>query len=129
MPLMCQHQERRINKMKQKPITIEEALKGKVEIKKFKRLVKEMYSGFPNYILFEKVEDIIKTENMRHHLMKEGFLTMESHYKESKEIIGYSLGINALPLVSAWETEKLTNKIRWFTVSIIILTIVLITLE
>ena len=115
--------------MKQKIITIKEALKGKVEIKKFKKLIKKMYNGFPTFIFHGEVEEVIKTDETIQHLIDNKILVERNFFGNREYKICYSLGVGALPLISAWETEELTNQIKWLTVSIIIMTIVLIILE
>lgn len=110
-----------------KSYTIDEILNQKIEVEKFKRLVRDMYRGFPNFEYKGMVEKVITTEKMREELKKSGFLIEESFVgKDGKSYPMYMLGASALPLVSAWETEDLTRKIK--TLTIIALAIAGITL-
>jgi len=91
----------------------------KIEVNKFKKLIKEMYEGFPNYVYYGMVEDVIKNEAILKNLIKHDFLIEgECIDGEGKTRKAYSLGVNALPIVSSW-------KIETFTIWLIILTAVL----
>ena len=89
----------------------------KVDIEKFKNLIKYMYKRFPNSEYSGIVEQIVKTEKMREELEKSGFLIKEVYRdKEGKEKNMYMLGASALSLVSAWKTEELTKIIKTLTI-------------
>ena len=89
----------------------------KVEVEKFKNLIKYMYKRFPNSEYSGIVEQIVKTEKMREELEKSGFLIKEVYRdKEGKEKNMYMLGASALSLVSAWKTEELTKIIKTLTI-------------
>ncbi len=98
-------------------------MKEKIEVNKFRKLILDMYRGFPNYRYFNMVEQVIEEED-RNRLIKHGFLV--------KEKIGerdlYSLGPNALLLVNSWKMEDLTNKIVLLTIIMIVLVIIQIAL-
>jgi hypothetical protein len=96
--------------------------KVEIEVEKFKKLIKEMYRGFPNWQFRKMVEEVIVTEDMRKSLLDSKFLLKETHVAEGKEYDVYTLGVNALPLVSAWETEELTKSIRKLTWAVLIMT-------
>jgi hypothetical protein len=99
-------------------------MKEKIEVDKFKKLIKDMFRGFPNWQYKGMVEQVIVTENMRNELIKSGYLIKEEHRKDNQDFNIYMLGPNALPLVSAWETEELTKKIKGLTIAVITLTII-----
>jgi hypothetical protein len=90
-----------------------------LEVNKFKDLIKQMYNGFPNFIFFKMVEDVVKTQDIRRHLLKNKFF-IKGPYRDADGNIreGYSLGINALPYANALETEELTHKMLNLTKSI-----------
>ena len=96
----------------------------KIEVEKFRRLILEMYDGFPNYRYFGMVEDVIKSEKDRKRLIKHGFLIKEKTNKGEH----YSLGPNALSLVSSWKTEELTKNVRKLTWLLVVLTASLLAL-
>lgn len=96
-----------------------------IEVKKFKKLVTEMFRGYPNYFYFGMVEADINKEKIDD-LVKNGFLVKGEIIGRRKKTDAYSLGINALPIVSAWETEELTRKIKFLTIVIIVLTVITI---
>lgn len=95
-------------------------MKEKIEVNKFRKLILDMYRGFPNYRYFGMVESVIKTEEDRNQLIKHGFLVKEKTDKRDQ----YSLGPNALLLVNSWKIENLTNKIVILTITMIILIII-----
>ena len=101
-----------------KIVGIKKHLKKEIEVNKFKKLVKDMYRGFPNFQYSNEVEKIIVMEEVRDELIKHGFLIkMTPIVNKNGEKLPYMLGPNSLSLVSAWKTEKLT---RWVIVLSII---------
>lgn len=103
-----------------------------VEVEKFKKLILDMYRGFPRWLYSKQVEDIIPTENMRKTLEKHGFLVIEPHGDEKGTNYQYMLGPNALVLVSTWETEELaksnvelTKSMKKWTIALVVITIIL----
>lgn len=96
--------------------------KDKIEVEKFKKLIRDMYRGFPNWQYRKMVEDVIITDEMRKSLLDSKFLLKEKHVQKGQEYDVYMLGPNALNLVSAWETEDLTKSIKKLTWAVFILT-------
>ena len=98
-------------------------LKEKVDVEKFKKLIKEMYKGFPNFEYRGMVEKIITTEKVREELEKAKFLIKEEFADREGNLYNmYMLGPSALPLISAWKTEDLTKKIKTLTIWILVIT-------
>lgn len=96
-------------------------------IKKFKKVILEMYNGFPNVTHYGKVEKAVISSEMRDKLVEKGYLIKEiDRDMENKPHTGYALGPNALPLVCAWKNEELTKRIKYLTIVIAFLTIVLV---
>lgn len=93
-----------------------------IEVKKFKKLIKEMYEGFPNIQFRKKVEDVVVTDEMRKQLIDAKYLVREPYVMNGQESYFYMIGPNALALVSAWETEELTKSIKKLTWAVIIMT-------
>ncbi len=101
-----------------------------LDVNKFKELINEMYKSFPNAIYAEdKINEVVKTDIMREHLVKTGVLLKELYKSGAKTKNQYFLGENALHLISAWRTEKLTENIKYLTFWLIFLTILLISIE
>ncbi len=98
-------------------------MKEKIEVNKFRKLILDMYRGFPNYRYFGMVEPVIKKEDINQ-LIKHGFLVKEKTDKGDQ----YSLGPNALLIVNSWKMEDLTNKIFFLTITMIVLVIIQIAL-
>jgi len=99
-------------------------VREEIEVEKFKWLIKDMFRGYPNYRYFKIVENIIKTEESRNDLIEAKILISGKYRDEQGNAQdGYSLGANALPLVSAWNNEELAKDTRNFTKSINNLTI------
>jgi len=94
----------------------------KIEVDKFKKLIREMYRGFPNWQFRKMVESVIVTDEMRKALIDAKFLMKEEYVADGNKCDVYMLGPNALSLVSAWETEDLTKSIRKLTWAVIVLT-------
>jgi hypothetical protein len=88
----------------------------KVEVDKFKKLILDMYRGFPNFQYSGMVEQVVITQNVRDKLIEGDFLLKEKHAREGINYDVYMLGPNALALVSAWNTENLTRQIRILTI-------------
>ena len=99
-----------------------------IEVNKFKELIKEMLRGYPNYVYYGLVEKVINKSVIKD-LLKNKFLTKGKTILEGKEVPGYSLGVNALPIVSAWETEELTRKIKWLTIIVIAIAIISVVIQ
>ena len=97
-------------------------MKQQIEVKKFEKLVKEMYRGFPNWQFRKMVEDVVVTKEMRDQLIDAKFLVKEQHVVDRQKYDVYMLGPNALTLVSAWETEELTRSIKKLIWAVIIMT-------
>lgn len=95
---------------------------NEIEVNKFKKLIKDMYRGFPNWQYRKMVEDVVITEEIRKSLLDSRFLLKEKHVKDGKKYDVYMLGTNALNLVSSWETEELTKSIRKLTLAVLIMT-------
>lgn len=93
-----------------------------IEVKKFEKLIKEMYRGFPNWQFRKMVEDVVVTDEMRKQLIDVKYLIKEQHVVNGQKSDVYMLGPNALTLVSAWETEELTRSIKKLTWAVIIMT-------
>lgn len=95
------------------------------EIKKFKRLIKKMYGGFPNWFHINEVEDIIGSKWVIDSLINNGFLIRNrlkisgNNYEDQ-----YMLGPNGLNLINSWRIEALTMWIFILTILIVILTII-----
>ncbi len=85
------------------------------EVDNFKGLILEMYRGFPNWFYVDFVERAISTKMMRERLILAHFLIEGDRIVDGKTQKMYMLGPSALPLVSAWKSEELTNKLLLFT--------------
>ncbi len=90
--------------------------KEKVEANRFKKLILDMYRGFPNFQYSGMVEQVVITQDVRDKLADGGFLIKENNASDYGESEIYMLGPNALALVSAWNTEDLTRQIRILTI-------------
>ncbi len=95
-----------------------------IEVEKFKKLIKDMYKGFPNWVYHERLISIIN-KDMIDHLVENKFLIKWTP-KDPAEQRVYSLGVNALPLVSSWQIEVLTSWLIVLTIVLLILTIKLL---
>ncbi len=97
-----------------------------VEVEEFKKLVKEMYRGFPNYGYWN-IDKINKT--MMKHLENTKFF-IKGKYKDKDGSIknGYSLGVVALPYVNSLKAEESNDIIKSLTVGIFLLNITLVIL-
>lgn len=89
---------------------------GEIEVNKFKKVILDMYRGFPNFQYSGMVEQVVITQNVRDKLIDSGFLIRENNASDYGESEIYMLGPNALALVSAWNTEDLTRQIRILTI-------------
>lgn len=97
------------------------------ECEGFKKVILEMYNGFPNVTHFDKVEKAVISSEMRDKLVEKDYLIKETYIDmQNKSHTGYMLGTNALPLVCAWKNEELTKQIKYLTIAITFLTIVLV---
>jgi len=102
-----------------------------IEVRKFKKLILDMYRGFPNWRYHGMVEKIIKTEEDRKQLIDQGYLIREPNLGKYT----YGLGANALLLVNAWKMEQgskltaeLTKGIYTFTIFLIAIALLQIVL-
>ncbi len=78
----------------------------------FKKLMLSMYRGFPNSRVAEKaVKSIIVTDEDLDLLCEGKFLLREP----ADGGYQYGLGPNALSLISAWKTERLTENLQKLT--------------
>lgn len=93
-----------------------------VEVDNFRKLIKDMYDGFPNGQVRTIVERVVITEAMRNHLVDTKFLLKESHVVDGREEVWYMLGPNSLALLSSWETEELTKSIKKLTWVVVVMT-------
>lgn len=97
-----------------------------VNNRQFRRLIFSLYRMFPNgQISKDLLKKTIKNEKMIEGLIDAQIL-LTDYPNTDKE--WYMLGPNALPLVSAWESEKLAIRIKFLTLGIMLLTIVMITI-
>ena len=103
--------------------------KEMTDINAFKKLIKSMYEGFPNWQYKQMVEQVIVTEEMRKKLIDTHFLVKEQHSVDGQKQDVYMLGPNSLALVSAWETEELTKSIKILTLVVVVLSIITIFLQ
>ncbi len=97
-----------------------------IEVEKFKRLILEMYQGFPNWFYSKMVEDVITISKVRQELVDAKFLIKEQNVIGGKVKRMYMLGPTALPLVSAWESENYAKQTKNLTQWLTILTLILI---
>lgn len=90
--------------------------------KKFRELIEEMYSGFPNIRTHEeRIKKAIVTEEDISNLVKRGYFIEESYRHGDKEGKRYGLGPNALNLISSWRNEELAAKIVNLTYAVFLL--------
>lgn len=95
---------------------IQQILKDEIEVEKFKKLIKDMYRGFPNFVYKGMVEKVIIMDNVRDKLEEANFLIKEKHADgKGNSWDEYMLGPNALMLVSTWKSEELNQNIEWLT--------------
>ena len=99
--------------------------RDKIEVEKFKKLVKEMFRGYPNYFYFGMVEPVIGKDRIID-LVRNKFLVKTKTVQNGKKVDAYYLGVNALPIVSAWKTEEFAWETKELTRQIKILTWVII---
>mgnify|MGYP006282209953 CR=1 FL=1 len=81
-----------------------------------------LYENFPGVRLPKgTLEKVFVSEEVLNGLISQAYITKEPH-KDSfgKTYFLYALGPNALPLISAWKMEKLTDKIFVLTVAMTI---------
>ncbi|MBS3080904.1 hypothetical protein J4221_05510 [Candidatus Pacearchaeota archaeon] len=95
----------------------------KLSIKEFKKMIKDMYRGYPNYkymgfieeVFGSKILDILEADGI---IVRVGEIeSTEIERKKEHEGIkigssAYRLGARGIELVSQWNVEKLT---RWIT--------------
>ncbi len=104
-------------------------VKEKIEVEKFKSLIREMFLGYPSWGYMGMIEKIINRKELHvlEYLKEDGIIKeLPKKFQTEGQPIMYRLGANALPLVSAWKTEELTKSIHSLTVWLIILTVILI---
>jgi hypothetical protein len=83
------------------------ALRQKDEQKEFRKLIEEMYRGFPNTVIHEdEIKKVIKTEKVRENFQKYGFMRGEGH----GNVNYYALGPNSINLISNWRLETLNHR-------------------
>lgn len=91
---------------------------------KIKDLFLDMFRGFPNYrYRRDIIENIIVTEVDRKDLIEKGYLLKE----DVNDTYTYRLGASALPLISAWKSEKINQSIfnlTWLAVIIAVVAII-----
>jgi len=95
-----------------------------IESDKIKNLFLDMFRGYPNYrYRKDLIENVIITDNDRKELISSKFLLKEP----VNDTYTYRLGPNALPLISAWKTEK-TNlsiiRLTWILIGLGLLAII-----
>lgn len=84
-----------------------------------KKILLSMYKNFSgNFISSKYIEEQIENPFVIQSLIK-------NHYLEPMGT-DYSLGANALPLISAWKTEELSKEVRTMTRWLMILTAILL---
>ncbi|MBN2880763.1 hypothetical protein JXM83_01805 [Candidatus Woesearchaeota archaeon] len=77
--------------------------------KKFKKLLLYLYKNYPNSAL---VEGVVKKVIVRSHYLD---LLVEQHIFDREKVddnYWYSLGPNALPLISSWQNENVAIQTR-----------------
>lgn len=93
---------------------------------KIKKLFLKMYKGFPNVRFDEKlIHDIVKTKEDRDYFEKHGFLLKEKVKYGMLEKEQYSLGPNALELISSWKSEEVNNKMFKIAIGTLVITILM----
>ncbi len=93
--------------------------KDRKEDDNVKKILLSMYANFSGNFISS---DYIKSEIENPFVIQS---LVENHYLEPMGEKDYSLGANALPLISAWKTEELTKKITALTILVVILTIIM----
>ena len=112
---------------------MEREIRSQIEVIKFKRLILEMFLGYPNYVYFKMVDEVVSNQKSLQDLVDSKILIKGEHRdSEGNTNKGYSLGINALSLISAWESERyakettiLTKRIEGLTICVLLLTLVM----
>jgi hypothetical protein len=102
---------------------------NEIEVNKFKKLILEMFDGFPNLIVVGKVEQVVKNDDMIVKLLDAGYLVRDTTIENGVKQVGYFLGPGALPLVSSWKSEELTDKVKKMTYTLLLLTFILVGFE
>lgn len=98
---------------------------NKIEVEKFKDLIKEIYEGYPNWRYpQDKLHSVIISEEDREHLIKQKILTRS---KPNGKYL-YGLGPEGLSLVSNWKSEDFTENVNDLTKTLVKLTILAITI-
>ncbi len=93
-----------------------------IEVEKFKKLILDMYRGFPNWKYFGMVEQTIKDKKDIDQLVKSGILVRIKSKQSNPQIRTlFGLGPNGLLLVNSWKMEDLTKKLLWLTAVMIVL--------
>lgn len=99
-------------------------MREKLEVSKFKKLIKEMYKGFPNYYYFGMVEQNIPNEEIREEVIDQKILVkLKGKHNDKQD--KYILGMNGLNLVNSWKNEELANRMKNLTWVLVFLTAVL----
>jgi len=81
------------------------AVEEGIEVTKFKKVVLDMYRGFPNYIYYGNLDELVTSPGMMDHLVANGFFIGVRGRENA-----WRLGATALPLVSAWKSEEYARK-------------------
>ena len=107
----------------------EDYIYPRIQVEKFKKMILDMYKGFPNTVYSEgDVKQVIVGGDARKKLVEKGFLMEEIYIDEKGKHLNYMLGPNALILVSSWKNEELAKWIKNLTIFLIGLTALLVIL-
>lgn len=102
-----------------------------IDVERFKNMIFEMYKGFPNmYYSESEIKNVIVGWDVRKTLIKEGYFIEDTYWDtQKKKHVCYTLGPNALVLVSSWINEKIARQIKYLNLILISLTFALIILS
>jgi hypothetical protein len=76
--------------------------------REFRRLIEELYRGFPRLALREdEVRKVLLAENQINQLVEKGYLVREPYAEDGRTVYRYMLGANSLSLVASRRAEKL----------------------
>lgn len=98
------------------------------ELNKFKKMILEMHKGFPNSFYFDKIEEVVRTQDIRNNLVESNVLTTSLCMIDDEDQEGYALGVNGLILANNYLTERQTLKMINLTKYIASLTIAMLLL-
>ena len=103
-------------------------------ISEFKKLINEMYRGFPNYVYPLNIDAVISDLDVKQTLIDQGLLVkigrsihVQPNSKPSEQEL-YMLGTNGLNLVNSWKIEELTKKLNTLTYVLVGLTVIIVIL-